>query len=555
MLTTEPVPPSALLASRCGTAAWVRLCATTTLNRNAFSRCRGSVARNGRGSAPPTLLTTMSSRPKASTAAAASPAAAPGSLRSAGTTTARRPAASTSRATVASWSSVRAEISTSAPAWARATALASPIPRPAPVITATRPVTRKRSRIMALPPSACGTPAPATAAGPAPATAAGPAAARARSAVNDDLPDDVAAAERGQGLVDVVELQPLGDHAVEIQAARPPQAEHPGVVALDLGRAVQGGEHLLTVEEQLERGELDLLVGAPGPDDDDGPAPPGSGPRGPDRLRGSHHLEGVVEALPAGELGREAAQVVRVDGVGGAEAARHLVLGLHRVHRRDHRGAGQAGPLDHGYADAATADHGDRRAGLDPRGIDHRADAGHHPAADERGQLVGHVGGELHRALLRHHHLLGEGAAPGQPVRGGAADEEPRLDVGRDDVRHAQVRLATQTRGAGAARRQPAGDDPVPHGQAGDAVTDRDHIARRLVPEDRRQRLWQPAVAGGEVGVAHPAGPDPDPHLPRPRADGLDVVTDVELGVLDRVEHGGPHDPPPVLTGRGDLCR
>ena len=148
MLTTEPVPPSALLASRCGTAAWVRLCATTTLNRNAFSRCRGVVARNGRGSAPPTLLTTMSSRPKASTAAAASPAAASGSLRSAGTTTARRPAASTSRATAASWPSVRAEITTSAPAWARATAVAAPIPRPAPVITATRPVTRKRSPIM-----------------------------------------------------------------------------------------------------------------------------------------------------------------------------------------------------------------------------------------------------------------------------------------------------------------------------------------------------------------------------------------------------------------------
>ena len=51
-----------------------------------------------------------------------------GSLRSAGTTTARRPAASTSRATAASWSPVRAEITTSAPAWARATAVAAPIP-------------------------------------------------------------------------------------------------------------------------------------------------------------------------------------------------------------------------------------------------------------------------------------------------------------------------------------------------------------------------------------------------------------------------------------------
>src|SRR5262249_38235865 len=142
-----------------------------------------------------------------------------------------------------------------------------------------------------------------------------------------------------------------------------------------------------------------------------------------------------------------------------------------------------------------------------------------------------------------------------QPERRGAADEEPRLDVGRDDVRHAHIGLAPQAGGTGAARRQPAGDDPVPGGQAGDAVTDRDHIARRLVPEDRRQRLGPPAVAGGEVRVAHPGGPDPDLDLPRPWADGLDVVPDVKRRVLDGMEYSGPHDPPPVLRMRGDLCR
>ena len=98
--------------------------------------------------APPTLLTTMSSRPNASMAACASPAAASRSLRSAGTTAARRPAASISRATLTSSSSVRAEITTSAPAWASATAVAAPMPRPAPVTTAARSVIRKRSRII-----------------------------------------------------------------------------------------------------------------------------------------------------------------------------------------------------------------------------------------------------------------------------------------------------------------------------------------------------------------------------------------------------------------------
>src|SRR5215469_14080107 len=230
------------------------------------------------------------------------------------------------------------------------------------------------------------------------------------------------------------------------------------------------------------------------------------------------------------------------------------VLALHGVHPGDHRGAGQARPLDHGDADAAAADDGDRRAGLDPGGVDHRADPGHHPAADERGDLVRHVAGERHRALGRHDHLLGEGPAPGQPERGGAADQEPRLDVGGDDVGHAQPRLAAQAGGTGAARRQPAGDDPVPHGQAGDAVADGDDVARSFVPEDSWQRLRQPAVAGGQVRVAHPGGPDLDLDLARPRADGHDVVAEVELGVLDRVEYRGPHDPPPAVRMRGDLC-
>src|SRR4051794_26704259 len=97
---------------------------------------------------PPTLLTTMSRRPNSSYAASARPATASRSIRLAGTTRARRPAASTSFATCSSWSAVREERTTSAPASARASALAAPIPRPAPVTTATFPSTLKRSRIM-----------------------------------------------------------------------------------------------------------------------------------------------------------------------------------------------------------------------------------------------------------------------------------------------------------------------------------------------------------------------------------------------------------------------
>src|SRR5215469_12519625 len=91
-----------------------------------------------------------------------------------------------------------------------------------------------------------------------------------------------------------------------------------------------------------------------------------------------------------------------------------------------------------------------------------------------------------------------------------------------------------------------------PHGGSQLAMT-RSPTARPATPSPTA--ITQPAVAGGEVGVAYAGGPDPDPHLSRPRADGLDIVTDVELGVLDRVEYSGPHDPPPVPRMRGDLCR
>ena len=72
-----------------------------TLKWKACSRRPGEVSMNGRGMAPPTLLTTRSRRPKASRARSTRAATASRSLRSAGTATARRPAASTCSATVA----------------------------------------------------------------------------------------------------------------------------------------------------------------------------------------------------------------------------------------------------------------------------------------------------------------------------------------------------------------------------------------------------------------------------------------------------------------------
>ncbi len=122
-----------------------------TLKWKASSMVLADVSMNAWGIVPPTLLTTRSSRPKASRARSTRAATASRSFRLAGTATARRPASSTCRATASSCSAVLAEMTTSAPAWARPIAVAAPIPRPAPVTMATLSVIWKRSRIMLVP--------------------------------------------------------------------------------------------------------------------------------------------------------------------------------------------------------------------------------------------------------------------------------------------------------------------------------------------------------------------------------------------------------------------
>ena len=76
-------------------------------------------------------------------------------------------------------------------------------------------------------------------------------------------------------------------------------------------------------------------------------------------------------------------------------------------------GAGDLGALDAGDADAAAAEHDDRAARRDLGGVDGGADAGHHAAADEAADLERDVVVDLHDALVRDDHLLGEGAGTG----------------------------------------------------------------------------------------------------------------------------------------------
>ena len=62
----------------------------------------------------------------------------------------------------------------------------------------------------------------------------------------------------------------------------------------------------------------------------------------------------------------------------------------------DRARASDARALDSCKPDAAATENGDRRARLDLSGVERRADARRHAAADERGRLHGHVLADLH---------------------------------------------------------------------------------------------------------------------------------------------------------------
>src|SRR5215467_9920362 len=442
LITALAGTPSPAAVSRCGIAAWVSACATATLKWNAASRCRGLVAGNGRGIAPPTLLTTMSSRPKASAAALASPAAASRSLRSAGITRARRPAASTWAATLASWSALRALIATSAPASARATAAAAPSPRPAPVTTATRPVTRKRSMIMACL-------RPVGAAGPP----AGP-----PSSEGDDPAQDAAGLDVRVPLVDLIERVCLGDQLIQLQDAVAVEVQHLGNLGAGTFRSVEAALDLLVHHGQHEQVDVGLRLGDWRHGCDDAGAALGRERERRLEQVAAHHAEGAddrVAHLAPGQCADSGDGVVdRGIDVRGTEAQGLLALELHRVDGDDPARSRHPRALDRVDADPADAQDCDGVTGTDSRAVDRRAEPGGDPAGDQRDRGPRDV----------RIHLDDRGLGKQLPFREGAELREPCDRLVPDPVRHppigddlgveelhaqvAQERLASQARRA-----------------------------------------------------------------------------------------------------------
>src|SRR5215210_1443070 len=185
--------------------------------------------------------------------------------------------------------------------------------------------------------------------------------------------------------VDLLQRHCVGDQIVYVDLTFHVPVHDLGHVGAS-PRAAEGAAFPHPACHKLERARGDLLPRPGHPDDHrDAPAPVGA-------LQGLAHnvhvadaLEGVVcpAAGQVDEIRHEVAlHLVRVDEVGHAEFLGEVPLGGVDVDADDLVGPHHLRTLDHVQAYAPEAEDHDVRAGLDSRGVDHRADAGRYAAAD-----------------------------------------------------------------------------------------------------------------------------------------------------------------------------
>ena len=225
---------------------------------------------------------------------------------------------------------------------------------------------------------------------------------------------------------------------------------------------------------------------------------------------------------------------------------RLLAARLDRVDDEDLGGAGDPRPLDDELADAAGSDHERGEAGLGPRRVQHRADAGERGAAEQRGVLERHVVGERHRGSCGDDDVLGERTRRRAAIDRLAAEREPRPATeqralaDRRGERAARRGPAAAAGAALAAGRRPGEDDAVSLAEPTCVAADGLDHAGSLVPEHDRRRPVPLALVGVQVGAADADGAHPDDDLAGQRL--LDVeLLDLQPAGLVHDRRPGPH--------------
>ena len=169
----------------------------------------------------------------------------------------------------------------------------------------------------------------------------------------------------------------------------------------------------------------------------------------------------------------------------------------------------------------------------DPRGVDDRADAGQHRAAEQSRMFERQRPVDLDAGFLRDDGELGEGgdaemvvhrlAGEGEPARAG---EQRSRAVGAR-ARLAQSRPAGRARQAMAAARHEHHHDVIADGEIDDPFADRRDDARGLMAEHHRRRPRPRAVDHRKVGMAETGRRDSHQHFAAAGAVEIDL-DDVE---------------------------
>src|SRR5690606_20102628 len=188
-----------------------------------------------------------------------------------------------------------------------------------------------------------------------------------------------------EALVDVLELQRVGDQVVDVDLAVHVPVDDLRHLRAPLD-AAEGGALPDPAGDELERTGSDLLPCA-GDADDDRLAPAAMAAF--ERLAHDVDIADALEAVVGASLGQldqvrdqVALHVIRIDEVRHAEFLGERLALWVDVDADDHVGADHARALDHVEADAAETEHDDVGTRLDLGGIDDRADARGHAAAD-----------------------------------------------------------------------------------------------------------------------------------------------------------------------------
>ncbi len=196
----------------------------------------------------------------------------------------------------------------------------------------------------------------------------------------------------------------------------------------------------------------------------------------------------------------------RVDGVGRTEAAGELELRRREIDRDDPRGARDAGTLHDVQAHAPATDHRNGVGGTHPGDVAHGAEAGHHRATQDRGEVRRHVLRDGNDGPLVEQHALGQRADVGHRRDGSTVGHrEPRQLIAsatRCLGPCADVGLALLATGADAASHHQAGDHSIADRDGLDPVADGVHDAHGFVTEKERTAPVQHAVDEVEVAVA-----------------------------------------------------